>query len=491
MSLLRSALRPLARSLRAIKARFIRPLHERGLWEQVRQLGLFDDGWYALVNPDVTAAGADPFIHYMAHGWQEGRMPSAVIGRMRDIRSLMSVDHRRCNPLLEILRRVQRGELGTADLEPLRVGPGVTRHWPQRLSCREGVLLSGYFSSEIGLGQSARLFSHAMDMVRIPLSMRDIRLPGRESERGFETKTDSTGARRVHAFLLGADVLGEDVRLPMEGSVKVLILFWELAKLPERWHGALRHFDAVWAPSEIVATALKSAGIDAPLIRQPVIAPVESRYVPIRASAEPLSVLTYLDFDSYSARKNVRAAVTAFRTAFRPGHPASMTVKVRGVTDGTDRAWLASQVAEDRRIRVIDATLQWHEVDELVRNCDVFLSMHRSEGFGFGAAEALGHGKAVVSTDYGGTVDFVNEATGYPVACRLVPVRRGEYIGWEGQEWADPSIEHAAELLRSIDRDRATAAAKGREGREWVLANLAPAAVGRVMRDWLTGRGWL
>ena len=37
----------------------------------------FDPGYYLAINPDVKAAGIDPFTHYMEYGWKEGRNPSA------------------------------------------------------------------------------------------------------------------------------------------------------------------------------------------------------------------------------------------------------------------------------------------------------------------------------------------------------------------------------------------------------------------------------
>ncbi|MDF0546459.1 calcium-binding protein [Sphingobium sp. H39-3-25] len=39
---------------------------------------LFDTAWYLAHNPDVAAAGGDPFQHYMNYGWKEGRAPSAI-----------------------------------------------------------------------------------------------------------------------------------------------------------------------------------------------------------------------------------------------------------------------------------------------------------------------------------------------------------------------------------------------------------------------------
>ena len=39
---------------------------------------LFDATYYLVHNPDVAAAGIDPYQHYMTYGWHEGRNPSAL-----------------------------------------------------------------------------------------------------------------------------------------------------------------------------------------------------------------------------------------------------------------------------------------------------------------------------------------------------------------------------------------------------------------------------
>ena len=39
---------------------------------------LFDPVYYLANNPDVAAAGVDPYTHYMTTGWKEGRNPSAL-----------------------------------------------------------------------------------------------------------------------------------------------------------------------------------------------------------------------------------------------------------------------------------------------------------------------------------------------------------------------------------------------------------------------------
>ena len=41
------------------------------------EFGLFDSRWYRQAYPDIAAAGVDPWEHFRANGWREGRSPSA------------------------------------------------------------------------------------------------------------------------------------------------------------------------------------------------------------------------------------------------------------------------------------------------------------------------------------------------------------------------------------------------------------------------------
>ena len=155
------------------------------------------------------------------------------------------------------------------------------------------------------------------------------------------------------------------------------------------------------------------------------------------------------------------------------------------------RKWLTETASADSRIEIVDKTLNRHEMDALMQGCDVFISLHRSEGFGFGAAEALAAGKAVVATDYAGTTDFITPETGYPVAYDLVSLKKGDYPGWEGQAWAEPKLEAAVAALRSIYEDRSTARAKALRGQALLREQFAPSAVGARVRELLQNLGCL
>jgi glycosyltransferase involved in cell wall biosynthesis len=256
----------------------------------------------------------------------------------------------------------------------------------------------------------------------------------------------------------------------------------ELSRLAPARAAALDVFDELWAPSRFLAEALAAAS-DRPVHLVPHPLPLAEAPPPPRAPDGVLRVHTFFDTDSWSARKNPQAAVRAFRAAFGPARrDVALTVKLRGDTDRGERAWLAEAAAEDGRIAVIDRTLSRAEMDALLDGADVFLSLHRAEGFGLGPAEALSRARAVVATDYSATTDFVTPATGYPVPAELIPLAAGDYPDAEGQVWADPSIEAAAAALEAIYDDPAEARRRGEAGFALLKANHGFDVVGARMK---------
>ena len=61
---------------------------------------LFDPGYYLRQNPDVAAAGVDPYQHFMAFGWREGRDPSLLFSVSKYLAANPDVNRAAVNPLL-------------------------------------------------------------------------------------------------------------------------------------------------------------------------------------------------------------------------------------------------------------------------------------------------------------------------------------------------------------------------------------------------------
>jgi glycosyltransferase involved in cell wall biosynthesis len=281
------------------------------------------------------------------------------------------------------------------------------------------------------------------------------------------------------------------------GRYTIACWHWELSRFPAAWRPALEGVDELWASSRFMREAL------APATTRPVLwmpHPVHVGPPPPLGRADlglpegAFLFLTCFDFNSYVARKNPLAALRAFRLAFpAAGDRVGFVVKAAGSAQRPDeaRAFFASMELDDPRVTVIDDLFDRPRMIALMAACDAFVSLHRAEGFGRGLAESMLLGKPVVATGYSGNMDFTTPETACVVDYRLVPVGAGEYPHGEGQQWAEPDVDHAAAHLRRVAADRAWSAELAERGRALVDAQHGLAAAGRLYRARLAELGLL
>ena len=108
--------------------------------------------------------------------------------------------------------------------------------------------------------------------------------------------------------------------------------------------------------------------------------------------------------------------------------------------------------------------------------------LFRSEGFGLTIAEAMLCGKPTIATDYSGNRDFMTPETNYPVPYKLVGIDRDHGPYRRGQQWAQPDLDYAADLMRHIERNREQAAQVGTRAKAHVSDLLHPATIGKKVR---------
>jgi glycosyltransferase involved in cell wall biosynthesis len=452
---------------------------------KARQLGIFDEKWYIKNNQGLVFSQLNSFMHYVTIGWKEGRDPSPQFNVRIYKKVAQDYQVGSVCPVIDAIQRIQDGRLKKEELKKIVCKKRLDNAFKIILS--NGISLSGYIKSEIGLGQAARNLVKAVDSAGIPRSLHDFPLVDRNSDNEYALSLQNECDRSCNLLIIPIPEMPLHQHELRNGIKSILYPFWELPKIPDFLNSYVRRYDEIWVPSDYIAQMFCDCGRRTTLVRQPVpipeISTMESK------DSGNLNFLTYYDFDSSIARKNIKAPIIAFQRAFPNQHDVSLTIKVRGTNGGQAREWLSMEAVNDRRLRIIDSTLTRDEVNRLVLECDAFISLHRSEGFGFGAAEALAAGKAVIATDYSGTKDFITPETGYPVEYELVPVKEGEYPHWENQVWADPRIESAINSLRSIYSDRHGALEKGRKGRELMRRLYAPEVIGAQIKQLLIERG--
>jgi glycosyltransferase involved in cell wall biosynthesis len=192
--------------------------------------------------------------------------------------------------------------------------------------------------------------------------------------------------------------------------------------------------------------------------------------------------LFLFDVKSHIERKNPFAVISAFERlcTLRPWDPIALVIKVNNKSADSEAMALLAQALDPikRRTVLIDRTLTDNEVKNLVRCCDCFVSLHRSEGFGFGLIEAMYFGKPVVATAYSGNLDFMTADTACLVDYELAAVREGQYPHGNGQVWAEPNVDQATNYMLRLLDDRDFARGLGKRASAHVRTGFSYRAAG-------------
>jgi glycosyltransferase involved in cell wall biosynthesis len=143
---------------------------------------------------------------------------------------------------------------------------------------------------------------------------------------------------------------------------------------------------------------------------------------------------------------------------------------------------LKQRAGERADIEFIDGYLPAAQKAALLERADCFVSLHRSEGFGLGLAESMARGTPVIATGYSGNMDFMSSANGWLVDWRETEVGPDCEVYPAHGHWAEPDLDHAAALMRTVYEDRAAAAAKASRAREDISGRYAPEVVGEIAR---------
>jgi glycosyltransferase involved in cell wall biosynthesis len=275
--------------------------------------------------------------------------------------------------------------------------------------------------------------------------------------------------------------VGEDY---FEGP-RIGIWGWETDSIPRRWARAFELIDEIWVYSRFMAENF-AAVAPVPVVALPPPVSVPSTPPEPQRLGVPEGFLFLFVFDYLSTvqRKNPVGLIEAFKLAFPPGSGPRLLIKtlnapLRPLAE--EEVLWSAHGRED--IHVIDRSLTGAELSGLMAGCDCYVSLHRAEGFGLTIAEAMAVGKPVIATAYSGNVDFMNEDNSYLVDYSIGRVGPDCEIYPPEGEWAEPSVEHAAELMRRVYEAQPAASAKGERARTDIARLLSPAATGARMRN--------
>jgi glycosyltransferase involved in cell wall biosynthesis len=428
-----------------------------------------------------AAAGSDPFQHpELFRGVRdEKRGETAAKVALHSYRLLS-----RARPIVRLLPKPMR----TAMREFL-LGRRESRqpHVPSS-ALPPGINVAGYVTRESGVGESARLFMKSCEAAGIATHAIDI---------DGNDPLAQQAVHRTNVFHVNADqtpaVHAEFGSLFDAGTCNIGVWHWELPELPDGWISSAAPLDEIWAPSAFIQSAI-SRKITIPIVHMPHGVSVDAiePCAPQELGVPPgrFTFLCMFDLGSVTERKNPLGAVEAFRRAFAGDDRVALLIKAgRADAHRDDYAELQARVRDIPNVYLTSEMLPRARVNGLIAACDAVISLHRSEGFGLILAEAMALGRPVIATAWSGNMDFMTTSNSCLVGYELVTLTKTHGAYPEGEQWAEPDLDHAADWMTRLLADESLRRRIGERGRETIRTRFSPEAAGLRYRRRLTFLG--
>jgi glycosyltransferase involved in cell wall biosynthesis len=288
-------------------------------------------------------------------------------------------------------------------------------------------------------------------------------------------------------------ISADELRPPGTDNYLVGYWFWELPTLAKAFVDQVKRVDEIWVGSNFTREALLGH-TDGPIHVMPCVVNDTPAVSPVRKDLDlpegPCIFFFHFDACSTFARKNPWAIIRAFRMAFtaqeRSG-PVRLVIK----TINLSRTPVAAGERLVRELQLangilLDMELSRDDMASLIASIDVYVSLHRSEGFGLGIAEAMLAKRPAIATAYSGNLEFMTHRNSCLVGYKLVSVTNNEthfnpgmeVVYEPGQLWAEPDIAQAARWMRMLYENPSARKRIGAAGAETIRTRHSAAAAG-------------
>jgi len=354
-----------------------------------------------------------------------------------------------------------------------------------------GLNLIGHFCYPSGLRSSLNLLAESAAAVGIPFSCRNIRTSlADEPRHGEYPGQEPFSTTLIHVqpepfFERVYELADMQPRVPR--TYRIAYWYWEMQVVPQGWSKIAEAVDEIWVATQFVATALRGE-VDRPVF---VVTPGFQLSKFRRRTKEEFGLspdrFTFLfvfHVASTLERKNPLGLIEAFTRAFGEDDQVSLVIKT----------WLGDPAAGEQmrsaanlaHVTIIDELYTTEQTLALIDACDCYVSLHRSEGLGLTMAEAMLLAKPVIATGYSGNMEFMNNANSLLVDYELVRLDQPLPPYSAGSLWADPSLDHAARLMRHVYENRSWARSLGAKASNDLQERFSTEVCGRRIAELLT-----
>lgn len=322
-----------------------------------------------------------------------------------------------------------------------------------------GVNLIGPIRATMGLGQSCRLVAEILEHTKYEYLIKESSLGNdvKDLDHTYDSKICDNVIYNINIFhvepyelMSKSFYMGDEV---WKGRYNIAFWLWEVERFPKSWKRSFDLVDEIWTPSEFASSCLKKY-TNKPIYTIPysVSAPTNEKYGRdyFGLPKDKFLFLCMYDTNSTMERKNPIAVINAFRQAFLPNDDSVGLILKMNNPKQKDLDIIKGLLTEHTNVYIITEVMDKIIVNSLIKCADVFVSLHRAEGFGLVMAEAMLNGTPCIATNWSSNTEFMNEKVACMVNYRLVKLKKSFPPYEKGTKWADPNVKEAAFYMRKL-----------------------------------------
>lgn len=349
---------------------------------------------------------------------------------------------------------------------------------------------------DIGIGESARVIHSTLLTAGVEVNYQEVEMPWIQRTTPIETTPNPKTYTITLAHLNPSELrLGFD-RYPklFHQCYTIAHWYWEVPRFPPAWIPYTQVLDELWTSSRYTQNILAQvASIPVHYFPTPVIVTPE----PVTRAQFGIAENRFMFFFAFNpgssvARKNPYALIEAYKRAFGGmNNPPQLVIKAHHLSQHPAIAAVLKKAVEQVGGILIKDHLTRSQMHGLINLSDCVVSLHRAEGFGLLMAEAMAMEKPVIATGYSSNMDFMNERNSFLVdysLCEITPDDHKDQpllgnLYTSGQVWADPDIDHAAQLMQQVYNNPTLAQARAQIAKHDITTGWSAETVGKLIKQ--------
>ena len=349
-----------------------------------------------------------------------------------------------------------------------------------------GLNIIGYTDSMFGLGEAVKLNIEAAKKLEIPVNIINYEKVKQCADYRYKFKYTinlvQIGLNDLDSFFSAID---PDF---FNNRYTILFLMWESEYLPPKHIRTINLFNEIWTASSycknIFEKVYKGPVIIVPHPVELSLEPIQSQNRLIYFDENKFSFLFVFSYHSSTERKNPFFLVEAFIKAFGNDKHVELIIKTVGAKKfKQSKKKLHQSISGQNNIKIIDIDLDKNSINHLINDCDCYVSMHHSEGFGLTLAEAMYLGKPTIATNYSGNTEFMNDSNSFLVNYELGLIENPDNNFCSKTLWGNPHMQSAVEKLREVYKNPDLRKKKANNAKLFVEEKLSLYAVGSIIKN--------